>query len=83
MGAEFAQLARWAGAALAPIRRSMVLSVRVVGEARSPQPGTAHFRRKGQADQMCLSFAARAAFLTAGCFLGELVICAPVVVERR
>jgi probable rRNA maturation factor len=74
------QLARWAAAALAPMRRSMVLSVRVVGEARS-RSLNAHFRRKDKPTNV-LSFSGPGSVPDGRYFLGELVICAPVVARE-
>ena len=74
------QLARWAGAALAPLRRSVVLSVRVVGAARS-RTLNAHYRRKNTATNV-LSFAGAGIAPDGRLFLGELVICAAVVARE-
>ena len=74
------QLARWAGAALAPLRRSVVLSVRVVGAARS-RTLNARYRRKNKATNV-LSFAGAGIAPDGRLFLGELVICAPVVARE-
>ena len=71
------QVARWAGAALAPMRRLQVLSVRVVGLARS-RSLNAHYRHKDRPTNV-LSFAGAGSVPDGRCFLGELVICAPVV----
>ena len=71
------QMAGWAGAALAPLRRSTVLSVRVVGRARS-RSLNAHYRHKDKPTNV-LSFAGAGNAPDGRCFLGELVICAPVV----
>lgn len=73
-------MARWAAAALAPLRRSMVLSVRVVGEARS-RSLNAHFRRKDKPTNV-LSFSGPGSVPDGRYFLGELVICAPVVARE-
>jgi probable rRNA maturation factor len=74
------QMARWAGAALAPLRRSTVLSVRVVGRARS-RSLNAHYRRKDKPTNV-LSFAGAGRVPDGRCFLGELVICAPIVAQE-
>ena len=74
------QMAGWAHAALAPVRRSMVLSVRVVGRARS-RSLNAHYRRKDKPTNV-LSFAGAGRVPDGRCFLGELVICAPIVAQE-
>jgi probable rRNA maturation factor len=74
------QLARWATAALAPMRRSLVLSVRVVGLARS-RSLNAHYRHKDKPTNV-LSFSGAGAVPDGRHFLGELVICAPVVAHE-
>ena len=74
------QLAGWAGAALAPTRRSTVLSVRVVGLARS-RSLNAHYRHKNRPTNV-LSFAGPGPTPDGRYFLGELVICAPVVARE-
>ena len=74
------QLARWAGAALAPLRHSMVLSVRVVGRTRS-RSLNAHYRHKDKPTNV-LSFGGAGRVPDGRCFLGELVICAPVVAQE-
>ncbi len=71
------QFARWAGAALAPLRRTAVLSVRVVGPARS-RSLNARYRRKNKPTNV-LSFAGAGLAPDGRYFLGELVICAAVV----
>jgi probable rRNA maturation factor len=71
------QLARWAAEALAPLRHSTVLSVRVVGLARS-RSLNAHYRHKDKPTNV-LSFSGAGSAPDGRCFLGELVICAPVV----
>ena len=58
----------------------MVLSVRVVGEARS-RSLNAHFRRKDKPTNV-LSFGGPGSVPDGRCFLGELVICAPVVARE-
>jgi probable rRNA maturation factor len=74
------QLAGWAGAALAPMRRSAVLSVRVVGLARS-RSLNAHYRHKDKPTNV-LSFGGPGRTPDGRYFLGELVICAPVVARE-
>jgi probable rRNA maturation factor len=74
------QLARWAAAALAPMRRSAVLSVRVVGEARSLSLNS-HYRHKDKPTNV-LSFEGAGSAPDGRYFLGELVICAPVVARE-
>jgi probable rRNA maturation factor len=74
------QLARWAGAALAPMRRSVVLSVRVVGQARS-RTLNARYRRKNKPTNV-LSFQGAGSAPDGRFFLGELVICAPLVARE-
>jgi probable rRNA maturation factor len=74
------QLAGWATAALAPMRRSLVLSVRVVGLARS-RSLNAHYRHKDKPTNV-LSFSGAGAVPDGRYFLGELVICAPVVARE-
>jgi len=70
-------MAAWATAALAPMRRSRVLSVRVVGLSRS-RSLNAHYRHKDKPTNV-LSFAGAGSAPDGRYFLGELVICAPVV----
>jgi probable rRNA maturation factor len=74
------QLSGWAAAALAPLRRSAVLSVRIVGRARS-RSLNARYRHKDKATNV-LSFGGAGTAPDGRCFLGELVICAPVVAEE-
>jgi probable rRNA maturation factor len=74
------QLAGWAGAALASTRRSVVLSVRVVGQARS-RSLNAHYRHKNKPTNV-LSFGGAGTAPDGRNFLGELVICAPVVAHE-
>jgi probable rRNA maturation factor len=74
------QLARWAAAALAPMRRSMVLSVRVVGRTRS-RSLNAHYRHKDKPTNV-LSFSGPGKAPDGRYFLGELVICASVVAHE-
>ena len=76
------QLAGWAAAALAPApaassRRCIVLSVRVVGQARS-RSLNARYRSKDRPTNV-LSFAGAGSAPDGRFFLGELVICAPLV----
>jgi probable rRNA maturation factor len=73
------QLDRWAAAALAasPTRRPWVLSVRIVGSARS-RSLNARYRHKDKPTNV-LSFAGAGSAPDGRFFLGELVICAPVV----
>jgi probable rRNA maturation factor len=70
-------LAKWAAAALAPSRKPTVLSVRIVGKARS-RSLNAHYRQKDKPTNV-LSFAGAGSAPDGRYFLGELVICAPVV----
>jgi probable rRNA maturation factor len=70
-------LAEWAAAALAPSRKPTVLSVRIVGKARS-RSLNAHYRHKDKPTNV-LSFAGAGSAPDGRYFLGELVICAPVV----
>jgi probable rRNA maturation factor len=74
------QLAVWAGAALAPNRRPTVLSVRVVGRSRS-RSLNAHYRHMDKATNV-LSFGGAGTIPDGRNFLGELVICAPVVAQE-
>ena len=89
------QLAGWAAAALAPARRAptrveptgaasrrrrIVLSVRVVGRARS-RSLNAHYRRKNKPTNV-LSFGGAGDAPDGRHYLGELVICAPVVARE-
>jgi probable rRNA maturation factor len=74
------QLMRWAGAALAPVRSPAVLSVRIVGRARS-RGLNAYFRGKDQPTNV-LSFTGPGAAPDGRHYLGELVICAPVVAHE-
>jgi probable rRNA maturation factor len=70
-------LAKWAAAALRPQHKSAVLSVRIVGAARS-RSLNAHYRRKNKPTNV-LSFAGSGSAPDGRFFLGELVICAAVV----
>ena len=74
------QLAGWADAALARTRRSTVLSVRVVGLARSRRLN-ARYRHKNRPTNV-LSFVGPGPTPDGRYFLGELVICAPVVARE-
>ncbi len=74
------QLAGWAAAALARGRRRWVLSVRVVGQARS-RSLNAHYRRKDKPTNV-LSFGGAGLVPDGRYFLGELVICAAVVAHE-
>ena len=58
----------------------MVLSVRVVGQGRS-RSLNAHFRRKNKPTNV-LSFSGAGSAPDGRYFLGELVICAPVVARE-
>ncbi len=73
-------LAAWASAALRPIRKPAVLSVRIVGNARS-RSLNARYRHKHKPTNV-LSFAGAGASPDGRFFLGELVICAPVVARE-
>jgi probable rRNA maturation factor len=70
-------LRTWTEAALAPIARSSVLSVRIVGKARSRSLNS-HYRHKHKPTNV-LSFEGAGMAPDGRCFLGELVICAPLV----
>jgi probable rRNA maturation factor len=70
----------WATAALAANRRPTVLSVRVVGRSRS-RSLNAHYRHKDKPTNV-LSFGGAGTAPDGRCFLGELVICAPVVAQE-
>jgi probable rRNA maturation factor len=74
------QVSAWAGAALAPLRRSVVLSVRVVGLSRS-RSLNAHYRHKDKPTNV-LSFGGAGTVPDGRVYLGELVICAPVVAQE-
>jgi probable rRNA maturation factor len=74
------QLAGWATGALAPARKPWVLSVRVVGLARS-RSLNAHYRHKDTPTNV-LSFSGAGSVPDGRHFLGELVICAPVVARE-
>jgi probable rRNA maturation factor len=70
-------LHQWAAAALKPSKQPMVLSVRIVGKARSRRLN-AHYRHKDKPTNV-LSFAGAGPLPDGRHFLGELVICAPIV----
>jgi probable rRNA maturation factor len=70
-------LRRWAEAALTPIAKPLVLSVRIVGKARSRSLNS-RYRHKHRPTNV-LSFAGAGVTPDGRLFLGELVICAPVV----
>ena len=67
----------WAEAALTPIARHLVLSVRIVGRARSRSLNS-RYRQKHKPTNV-LSFAGAGMAPDGRTFLGELVICAPLV----
>lgn len=68
---------KWAEAALNPLARPLALSVRIVGKARS-RSLNAHYRHKDKPTNV-LSFAGAGIAPDGRSFLGELVICAPLV----
>jgi len=70
-------LRAWALGAVHPAARTWVLSVRIVGSAAS-RSLNARYRRKNKPTNV-LSFAGSGAAPDGRNFLGELVICAPVV----
>ena len=74
------QLTVWTAAALAPLRRSVVLSVRVVGRARS-RSLNATYRNRDKATNV-LSFGGAGRVPDGRHFIGELVICSPVVAQE-
>jgi len=74
------QFAAWADAALSPGRPSIVLSVRVVGPARS-RSLNAHYRHKDRPTNV-LSFGGAGVLPDGRHFLGELVICAAIVAKE-
>jgi probable rRNA maturation factor len=73
-------LLKWATAALGRIRTPAVLSVRVVGRARS-RSLNARYRHKNKPTNV-LSFSGAGESPDGRLFLGELVICAPVVAQE-
>lgn len=75
-----AQFQQWAAAAFAGRAKSVVLSVRVVGAARS-RSLNARYRGKDKPTNV-LSFGGAGRIPDGRNFVGELVICAPVV-ERE
>jgi probable rRNA maturation factor len=75
-----AQFETWAAAALSGRARSCNLSVRVVGAARS-RSLNAHYRRQDKPTNV-LSFSGAGAGADGRNYLGELVICAPVVARE-
>jgi len=75
-----AQFARWAGVALAHARQPATLSVYVVGNARS-RSLNARYRGKDKPTNV-LSFNGAGMGPDGRHFLGELVICAPVVAHE-
>jgi probable rRNA maturation factor len=70
-------LRRWAEAALIPIATPVALSVRIVGMARSRSLNS-RYRQKHKPTNV-LSFAGAGMAPDGRFFLGELVICAPLV----
>jgi probable rRNA maturation factor len=75
-----AQFKQWAAAALSGHARAGVLSVRVVGTARS-RSLNARYRRKDKPTNV-LSFSGPGRGPDGFRYLGELVICAPVVARE-
>lgn len=73
-------LVKWAAAALPPALKSPVLSVRIVGVSRS-RSLNARYRRKDTPTNV-LSFAGVGMAPDGRHYLGELVICAPVVARE-
>lgn len=74
------QLAEWATGALRPRKNPWVLSIRVVGCARSRSLNW-RFRRRDKPTNV-LSFEGAGTAPDGRCFIGELVICAPVVASE-
>ena len=74
------QFARWAQAALSALAQPAALSVRVVGAARSRSLNR-HYRDKDKPTNV-LSFAGAGLSPEGRLYLGELVICAPVVARE-
>jgi probable rRNA maturation factor len=68
---------RWAEAALMPVAKPLALSVSSVGKARSRSLNS-RYRHKDEPTNV-LSFAGAGTAPDGRLFLGELVICAPVV----
>ena len=75
-----AQFLQWAAAALGRAPRSAVLSIRIVGAARSRSLNE-RYRGKAHATNV-LSFTGAGRLPDGREFLGELVICAPVVARE-
>jgi probable rRNA maturation factor len=75
-----AQFETWARAAFAGVKRPGVLSVRVVGAARS-RSLNAQYRHKDRRTNV-LSFSGAGLSPDGVNYLGELVICAPVVARE-
>jgi probable rRNA maturation factor len=73
-------LRRWAGAALSRTAKPVVLSIRIVGKARS-RSLNGRYRLKDKPTNV-LSFAGAGCAPDGRLFLGELVICAPVVASE-
>jgi probable rRNA maturation factor len=71
---------QWVEAALAPSRAPSVLSVRIVGQARSRSLNR-RYRRKDKPTNV-LSFAGAGTLPDGRHSLGELVICAPLVAHE-
>jgi probable rRNA maturation factor len=71
---------KWAAAALGSAPRSAALSIRIVGAARS-RSLNARYRGKAGATNV-LSFAGTGRLPDGRDFLGELVICAPIVARE-
>jgi probable rRNA maturation factor len=74
------QFQRWANAAWTRQKKSAVLSIRVVGDARSRSLNR-HYRGKDRATNV-LSFAGPGRLSGRDWMLGDLVICAPVVASE-
>jgi len=70
-------LSEWAEAALSPVGKRSVLSVRIVGKARSRSLNL-RYRHKDKPTNV-LSFAGAGLAPDGRSYLGELVICAPLV----
>jgi probable rRNA maturation factor len=73
-------LRRWAGAALSSTSKPVVLSMRIVGKARS-RSLNGRYRHKDKPTNV-LSFAGAGHAPDGRLFLGELVICAPIVASE-
>jgi len=73
-------LTRWAAAALSPRRKQWVLSIHVVGKMRSRSLNM-RYRCKDRPTNV-LSFAGAGSSPDGRFYLGELVICAPVVASE-